>query len=244
MRISRVYVNQVLAVHDTLQLDDESAHYLRTVLRIKKDHLVTLFNGQGGEYAGKVVEVSRKQVLVTLLAFDARSVESSLAITLGIGISRGERMDFVIQKSVELGVKHLSPLMTQHCVVQLKDDKKTKKTQHWQKISQNAAEQSGRTVNPPVAEIETLESWIQQPSGLKLFLDPLAQNSFAQLNPPNDNQVTLLIGPEGGFSEQEQEIAKEAGFIPVRLGQRVLRTETAALSAVTAVQLLWGDLNV
>jgi len=243
MRISRLYVDQPLAIQDTIQLNEESAHYLRSVLRIKKNHLVILFNGQGGEYQGKVSEVSRKSVLINLLSFNDNSIESPLNITLGIGISRGERMEFAIQKSVELGVHKISPLLTEHCSVKINADKKQKKIDHWQKISQNAAEQCGRTAIPLVSSIDSFQRWVINQSGLKVFLDPFSDTALSQLQ-PNDKQVTLLAGPEGGFSEQEREIAKAAGFIPIRLGPRVLRTETSALAALTAVQLLWGDLNV
>jgi len=231
-----------LVLNEVVLLDDDSAHYLRSVLRIKKDHLVILFNGVGGEYQGKVVEISRKSVQIELIFFDNKSIESPIDITLGIGISRGERMDFVVQKSVELGVNKINPLITEHCVVQLKEDKKEKKIGHWQKISQNAAEQSGRTVCPAVEPIEQLAQWAEQQKGLKVFLDPFADKTLAQLQ-PEIQQVTLLAGPEGGFSEQERIIAEQAGFIPIQMGARVLRTETAALASLTAIQVLWGDLG-
>ena len=242
MRISRVYVDMPLALNKTIELDEECAHYLRTVLRLKKAHTVTLFNGTGGEYQGQTVEVSRKRVLIELQSYTERSVESNLAVVLGIGVSRGERMDFAVQKSVELGVTQITPLQTERCVVKLNDEKGLNKVRHWQKIAQHASEQSGRTVRPKVQGVEALETWVTQQAGLKLFLDPFATKTLQQLQ-PEDNQVTLLAGPEGGFSEQEREIAKQAGFIPVQLGPRIFRTETAALAALTAVQLLWGDLG-
>lgn len=242
MRISRLYVNQALAVQETIQLNEDSAHYLRSVLRAKQGHIVILFNGKGGEYHGEITEITRKQILVTLIKFDPRSAESNLDITLGIGISRGERMEFSIQKSVELGVNQISPLVTEHCVVNIKEDKKQKKQEHWQKIAQNAAEQSNRTINPLLNPICELEHWTKTQTGMKIFLDPYADKSLSQLQ-LDDMQITLLAGPEGGFSDQERELAKAAGFIPVRLGPRILRTETAALTALTAVQFLWGDLN-
>ena len=240
MRISRLYVNQALAVQNTVQLNNECAHYLRSVLRIKKGHLVILFNGKGGEYHGEITEISRKQVIVTLTKFTNTCVESNLNITLGLGISRGERMDFSIQKSVELGVKKICPLVTEHCSVQIKEDKKDKKVEHWQKISQNAAEQSGRTINPKVTNIDTFSNWLIQQAGSKLFLDPFAARSLVEIQ-NKTSQITLLVGPEGGFSEQERALAISSGFIPIKLGPRILRTETAALAALTAVQTLWGD---
>jgi len=231
-----------LTLYETIELDEESAHYVRNVLRLKKAHAITLFNGHGGEYQGQVVEVSRKHVLIELQSFSERSVEANLHIVLGIGISRGDRMDFAVQKSVELGVAEISPLQTERCVVHLKAEKAQNKVRHWQKIAQHATEQSGRTFRPEVKEVAQLESWAGEQLGLKVFLDPFAAQTLSQLQPVN-KQVTLLAGPEGGFSEQEREIAKQAGFIPVRLGQRILRTETAALAALTAVQVLWGDLG-
>ena len=242
MRISRLYVAMSLGLHETIELDEESAHYLRAVLRLKKEQLITLFNGQGGEYQGRTIEVSRKRVLIEVQSFDNRSVESGLRVVLGLGVSRGVRMDFSIQKSVELGVAQITPLLTERCVVQLKGDKSQNKVRHWQKIVQHASEQSGRTVRPKVEEIALLEQWVKQQPGLKLFLDPFATQTLNQLH-PEDKLVTLLAGPEGGFSRQERDIAKQAGFIPVQLGPRILRTETAALAALTAVQVLWGDLG-
>ena len=241
MRISRLYANVSLHIHETVNLDDDNAHYARSVLRLKNEAQIILFNGQGGEFLGRVVEVSRKNVRVELQEFIDRSVESNLKIHIGLGISRGDRMDFSVQKAVELGATEITPLITERCVVQFKDEKKSQRWQHWQKIIQHASEQSGRTVLPDFNEIATFGSWtVAQSSGLRIFLDPYAQTSLAQLTPEN-NEVTLLTGPEGGFSIAEREAAILAGFTPVRLGARVLRTETASLAALATVQMLWGD---
>ncbi|GAW84965.1 16S rRNA (uracil1498-N3)-methyltransferase [Bathymodiolus platifrons methanotrophic gill symbiont] len=231
-----------LALHKTIELDEDGAHYLRAVLRLKKGQLITLFNGEGGEFQGQTVEVSRKRVLIELQSFVSRSVESALQVNLGLGISRGDRMDFSVQKSVELGIHQIAPLQTERCVVQLKAEKGQNKVRHWQKIAQHAAEQSGRTYRPKVEDVDSLEVWVNHQDGLKVFLDPFATQTLQELQ-PEANKVTLLAGPEGGFSEQEREIAKQAGFISVQLGPRILRTETAALAALTAVQVLWGDLG-
>jgi 16S rRNA (uracil1498-N3)-methyltransferase len=240
MRISRLYTKEELQTGRTIELDDDNAHYARSVLRLKNDSQIILFNGQGGEFQGKILEVSRKFVRVELEKFIARSVESNLKIQLGLGISRGDRMDFSVQKAVELGVTSITPLITERCVVQFKDEKKSQRWQHWQKIIQHAAEQSGRTVLPDFDDVSNLNSWVAQQNSLKVFLDPYAEKNLAQLSPEN-NSVTLLTGPEGGFSSAEREIAKAAGFIPIRLGARILRTETASLAALSAVQMLWGD---
>ena len=241
MRISRLYANDTLRINEVINLDDDNAHYARSVLRLKNDAQIILFNGQGGEFLGRVVEVSRKNVRVELQKFIDRSVESNLKIQIGLGISRGDRMDFSVQKAVELGATKITPLITERCVVHFKDEKKSQRWQHWQKIIQHAAEQSGRTVLPEFDEIATFGTWTAtQSSGLRIFLDPYAQTSLAQLTPEN-NEVTLLTGPEGGFSNTERDAAKLAGFTPVRLGARVLRTETASLAALATVQMLWGD---
>jgi 16S rRNA (uracil1498-N3)-methyltransferase len=240
MRVSRLYLAITLQVGQTFALDDDSAHYLRTVLRLKEQTELILFNGEGGEYLASLTEVSRKHVRVSIKEWINRSVESSLNVLMGLGISRGDRMDLAVQKSVELGVNTITPLMTSRCNVQVKADKEVQKLWHWQKIAQHASEQSGRTLVPPLNPIEALENWVTQQQGLKIFLDPYAQFTLKQLQ-PEQNLVTLLSGPEGGFTETEREMAKAAGFIPVSLGKRILRTETAALAALSAVQMLWGD---
>ncbi len=243
MRVSRLYIPVALAAGQPLELDEESGHYLRTVLRLKKDDAIMLFNGEGVEYLSQVAEMTRKSVLITVGDGQSRDVESPLRVNLGLGIARGDRMDWSVQKAVELGVNHITPLLTERCVVQFKGDKKPQRWLHWQKIIYHAAEQSGRTYMPELAEVQSLSNWLLIPHGLKLFLDPHAQCSLAELQPDN-KQVTLLTGPEGGFSEQERSLAKAAGFIPVRMGKRILRAETAALTALAAVQMLWGDFAV
>jgi 16S rRNA (uracil1498-N3)-methyltransferase len=243
MRVSRLYTAIPLAIDQYIELDDNNAHYVRTVLRLKKDAKLIIFNGKGGEYSCTVVEVSRKTVRCAIEQWHDRSVESPLQLTLGLSISRGDRMDLSVQKSVELGVNHITPLCTERCVVQFNVEKKLQRLQHWQKIAQHAAEQSGRTMLPELTEIHYLPDWLNQQQGLKVFLDPYAKTSLAELKPEN-MKVTLLTGPEGGFANSERDMATAVGFIPVRLGSRILRTETASLAALAAVQMLWGDFGV
>ena len=240
MRVSRLYVNAALNVGSRIELDEDAAHYVRSVLRLKPEQSIVLFNGRGGEYPSRFSEVSRKSVRVEIEAYSDRDVESPLSVTLGMGISRGDRMDWAVQKAVELGVNQLTPLMTERCVTKLNDEKKQQRLQHWQHIVQHAAEQSGRTRLPSMDEIVDLPVWVSRQQGLRVFLDPYAAQTLADCQPQN-NQITLLSGPEGGFSDQERQLAKAAGFIPVRMGARILRTETAVLSALSAVQALWGD---
>lgn len=243
MRISRLYTRIPLAIDQHIELDDDNAHYVRSVLRLKKDAKLMIFNGKGGEYLCTVVEVSRKTVRCAIEQWHDRCVESTLQLTLGLSISRGDRMDLSVQKSVELGVNHITPLCTERCVVQFSAEKKLQRLQHWQKIVQHAAEQSGRTMLPELTEIHYLPDWLNHQQGLKVFLDPYAETSLAELK-PEDRKVTLLTGPEGGFANSERDMATAAGFIPVRLGSRILRTETASLAALAAAQMLWGDFGV
>ena len=240
MRISRVYQSIALHSGETIELDDDGAHYVRTVLRLKKASPIILFNGQGGEYTGTILESSRKRVAIDINDWIARDVESNLHVKFGLAISKGSRMDFAIQKSVELGVNDITPLVTERSVVRLTDDSKQQKIRHWQKIAQHAAEQSGRTLVPAINEVFRLADWIKNQAGLKIFLDPRAQKKLTELQPEQEKMI-LLTGPEGGFSESERDTAKRSGFIPVQLGSRILRSETAALTALAAAQTLWGD---
>ncbi len=242
MRISRLFLDMPLNTGQCVELDANSAHYLRTVLRLKKQQELIVFNGQGTEFRAKLDLVSKKSVTITLLAEHKRDVESPLVIKLGLGISRSERMDWAIQKAVELGVKQITPLMTERVVVKLTSEKQQQRLHHWRGVIQHAAEQSGRTRLPELLSIETLPHWVEHQQNSRFFLDPYADKTFSQMTPPT-SAVTLLSGPEGGFSDQEREAALSAGFMPVRLGPRILRTETAVLASISAIQTLWGDFS-
>lgn len=240
MRISRLYQSIAIQPGETIELDDESGHYVRTVLRLKKGSAIIVFNGQGGEYSGTILEARRKRVAIDINEWSDRNVESNLQVKFGLAISKGSRMDFAIQKSVELGVNDITPLVTERSVVRLTDDSKQQKIRHWQKIAQHAAEQSGRTLVPSVNQVTKLADWVENQVGLKIFLDPSAQKKLTELQAEQE-RMTLLAGPEGGFSEHERITAKQSGFIPVQLGSRILRSETAALAVLAAAQTLWGD---
>jgi 16S rRNA (uracil1498-N3)-methyltransferase len=242
MRISRLFVDSALNTGQTLELDKEAAHYVRTVLRLKNQQNLIVFNGRGNEFKARLEQVSRKSVIVTVLSEQHRNVETSLTIKLGLGISRGERMDWAIQKAVELGVSQITPLLTERTVVKLTAEKQQQRLRHWQGIIQHATEQSGRTYLTELTGIETLPDWVNHQQASCFFLDPYAEKNLYQMPPPTAS-VTLLSGPEGGFSPQERDTAATAGFTPVKLGPRILRTETAVLAAVSAIQTLWGDFS-
>lgn len=243
MRLSRLYSHIALSADSEIHADATVSHYVRDVLRLRKGDAVRLFDGCGGEYESTVLEASRQAVRLAVGVRHERHSESPLHTELGLGISRGERMDYAIQKAVELGVTRIVPLSTEHAVVRLSGDKRIQRREHWQKIAIAACEQSGRCRVPEIAEPVDLPLWLARQSGLRLYCDPRAAQGLLQLAAPDDNRVTLLSGPEGGFAEDERVLAQNCGFLPVKLGPRVLRTETAALAILAAAQMLWGDLG-
>ncbi len=242
MRITRVYIPQSLVTGESIQLNDESAHYMLTVLRLKAGYSLVVFNGEGGEYQATITQLGRKKSLTLLIGeFQSRNVESSLNTTLAIGISRGERMDYAVQKAVELGVTTISPLLTEYCVVKLNPQQAERRHRHWQRIVENACEQCGRTIVPRINHPVNLIDWLIQPrQGCQLLFHPDQSKDLGAINTV-DQQFHILIGPEGGFSDRECAQANSAGFQSVNIGPRVLRTETAVVAALTSLQLRWGD---
>ncbi len=247
MHKTRIYQNSKLILNETLKLSDDAFGHMIRVLRLNEGDTVALFNGNNAyQYTAKLVEVKKKYASVRIVSQDAITNESPLNIHLGQGISRGDRMDFTLQKSVELGVNKITPLFTERCGVKLSSERLAKKRDQWQKVVISACEQSGRCIVPEVAEPMTLQGWLnQETNALKLNLHPKAKHSIMSLpvdNSNNKQRVRLLVGPEGGLSDEEISQAKQADFQDILLGPRVLRTETAALTAITALQCRFGDL--
>ena len=244
MRNPRIYQQSQFSLNETVALSDDAFGHVIRVLRLKEGDTITLFNGEEPfQYTATLCNVSKKSAQVKIIAQQENNSESPLHIHLGQGISRGDRMDFTLQKSVELGVNTITPLFTERCGVKLNAERLEKKRQQWQKIVISACEQSGRTQVPIVGEPMFLTDWLtQETSALKINLHPKAQHSIMSL-PMKNSRVRLLIGPEGGLSDEEISQANENGFIDVLLGPRVLRTETAALTAITALQCKFGDLK-
>ncbi|MDN3652104.1 16S rRNA (uracil(1498)-N(3))-methyltransferase [Thalassotalea ponticola] len=242
MSNNRFFQDSPLQVGQQVVLSDDVFGHVVRVLRLQTGDNISLFNGDGCDYQATLSEVSKKQASALIEGVEQIDNESPLSIHLGQGISRGDRMDFTLQKSVELGVSQITPLFTVRCGVKLNSERLEKKRQQWQKIVVSACEQSGRATVPEVKPAMSLEQWLQQPNDdLKLNLHPKAQYSISTL-PMQTSSVRLLVGPEGGLSDAEIEQAEQADFIPVLLGPRVLRTETAALCAITALQCKFGDL--
>lgn len=239
MRISRLFTSLPLVANCELELSGDSAHYLGKVLRLAPGAELKLFNGDGHEYPATITAVTKHTVKIALGAGSTPATESALHTVLALGISRGERMDYAIQKSTELGVSVVVPLFTEHCEVKLQGERVDKRQAHWQQIAISACEQSGRVKVPVIQAPQLLANWLPTATTeLKLVLDHEERGALPITRPANG--VTVLIGPEGGLSSDEIAQAKAAGFIGMALGNRVLRTETAPVAALSVLQYLWG----
>ena len=244
MRITRVFVPKPLIVDAALTIDNESAHHLINVLRVKQDQPLVLFNGDGNEYSAQINEVHKRKVIVNVDAKLAIGAESKFPIHLGQGIAKGDRMETVLQKATELGVTEITPIITQRCNVKLSPDRWAKKLVQWEKVIIGACEQSGRNVLPILYPPITLSEWCKQSTEqYRITFDPHAQQHLQAL-PVTQHGIRLLIGPEGGFSEAETYGAEQTGFNTVKIGPRVLRTETAAIASIAIIQATYGDLTL
>lgn len=225
-----------------LELPENAARHASRALRLKAGDEATLFNGDGNDYHIELLRVSKDTVTAKVIAWTAANRESPLKITLAQAISSGDRMDFTLQKAVELGVGAVQPLAAERSVVKLSGERAERRREHWQNVVISACEQSGRASVPNVAMPMPILHWLgSMPDfSLKLMLSPAAEHTLHDLPVPED-AICLLIGCEGGFSPTEIQAAESMGFTPIRLGPRILRTETAAMTALSAIQTLWGD---
>ena len=245
MRVPRLHVECPLASGRRIALPEVASHHVRKVLRLDSGAAVTVFDGRGGEYDATVARASRRAVEVDVGAHRPVDRESALGVEIGQGICKGDRMDLVVQKATELGVRAIRPVVCERTVVRLDAERAERRNARWHAVAVHAAEQSGRTRVPAVLEVEDLDTWLSRPAaGPGIFLSPRAEASLAALAPPGpDETVRLLVGPEGGLAPREVERARAAGFVGLRLGPRVLRAETAALVALGVMQAQWGDLR-
>jgi 16S rRNA (uracil1498-N3)-methyltransferase len=241
--MTRIYQATPLAINTSITLDEKASHHLSRVLRANVGDVLTLFNGEGGEFEAVITQITKKNVLVDIKQFHAREVESPLQIHLAQGIARGEKMDFIVQKAVELGVTHIIPLITERCNVRLDNEREEKRLQHWQSVATSACEQSGRNRIPHISAPQLLPNWLTQvKTDYRFVLTPHVQTKLTKEN-TSPSAITLLIGPEGGLSEQEIQLATTHHFTALNLGPRVLRTETATVAAVTVLQFAFGDFS-
>lgn len=242
--MTRIYQKTFLQPQQEVDLDANASHHLARVLRARIHDEVILFNGEGGEYLGTIIYIDKKTVRVFIKEFIDKNNASPLNLYLAQGISRGEKMDYTIQKSVELGVKKIYPLLTERCNVKLDEERREKRFQHWQSIMISACEQSGRTDIPELMQPISFNQFMQQAAAdWKFILAPKAKNTLSQMTIAKNASVILLIGSEGGLSENEIAEATRHDFLPLSLGPRVLRTETAAVAALSVLQFFAGDFS-
>lgn len=240
MAFPRIYTAQPLAVGRTIDLEDQASQHLLKVLRMGIGEKVRLFNGDGHPYLAELSAATKKIATLTLIEQGESEPPLALPIHLGQVVSKGDRMDFTIQKATELGVDCITPLWSDRCEVRLKGERLEKKVQHWQKIAISACEQSGRNRIPVIEAPQTLEQWVQSVQApLKMVLHPHNQQPLSDVAKPE--RVAMLVGPEGGLTDREVALAQQQAFNGLLLGPRILRTETAALAAMSVFQHLWGD---
>ncbi|NEX22271.1 16S rRNA (uracil(1498)-N(3))-methyltransferase [Thiorhodococcus mannitoliphagus] len=240
MRTPRIHVEADLVVGAILELPSAQMRHVAQVLRLAVGDRLIVFNGDGYDYQASLAETERHR---STIAIDGRSEPEPappLEIRLAIGVSRGERMDFALQKAVELGVNRLTPIFTKRSQVKLDGARLDKRMEHWRGVVIAACEQSGRRRVPALDRATRFEDWLDAQRNGGLLLDPGGTAALADLAPP-EHGLTLLIGPEGGFDPSERKAAGARGFLGVRLGPRILRTETAPLAAIAVIQALWGD---
>jgi 16S rRNA (uracil1498-N3)-methyltransferase len=257
----RFYSTENLKTGATVKLSDNAAAHATRVLRLEISDEIVLFNGDGNDYICAITSIKKSETLVIVKSFVKITNESPLNITLLQGISSGDRMDYTIQKAVELGVKNIVPINTTRSVVKLTNERAEKRLAHWQSVVHAACEQSGRAFVPTVFAPVQLSAWLQANShaaagdvdlmnaknidlnknvNMRILLNPIGALRLAELPKPTGN-IELLIGAEGGLSQSEIDTAISQGFQSIVLGPRILRTETAALTAITAIQTIWGD---
>jgi 16S rRNA (uracil1498-N3)-methyltransferase len=244
MHTTRLYIPQPLKEGATLAVSGQPAHHVRNVLRLSAGASLRLFNDSGREHAATLLEAGRSAITLAVAGPVEPVAPPSLRITLAQGIARNDRMDLILQKAVELGVAGIQPLWMQRSQKHLKGERLEKRLQHWRGIVISACEQCGRATLPGLPEPMSFADWQENASDscLKLMLQPESQRTLRALDAPG-NGITLLVGPEGGLTPEERTCALRTGFTGIRLGQRILRTETAGIAALAGIQALWGDFS-
>lgn len=241
MRVTRIYQPCELAIGDRIYLTPGAVHHLQKVLRSKLGDKIIVFNGEGGEYIARIQKVDKRGIIVELETFNAEDRQSAFDIHLFQALVSNEKMDWIIQKSVELGVKSITPCLTERVTTRLAPERLAKRYQHWQKIITHACEQSGLNRLPKLNQIIEIDEAAKHDNNI-IICHPQAKQGFKELQ-IKQHSITIAIGPEGGFSPDEMSLFAEVGCNMVRLSPRVLRTETAAVSAMTLVQYQAGDLG-
>jgi 16S rRNA (uracil1498-N3)-methyltransferase len=243
MRKTRVYVETNLTARNVITISDDSFHHLSHVLKHREGDTIHAFDGNGGYFESTIISRDKRSITVRPEVFVKDNRESDLKLTLAQGISRGQKMDFTIQKAVELGIYIFVPIMTGRSNVKLDNERSDKRLKHWRKIIINACEQCGRNILPTILEPVTLEEWLAiDTNAMRLVLDHRSGKSISELE-QKGGDISLICGPEGGLNDNELKLCHSSGYDSVLLGPRILRTETAAISALAIFQSKWGDIR-
>ena len=244
MEENRFYHSENLELKQVVELGSQTHIHATKVLRLKTGDKFALFNGDGFDYVAKVAEVTKHKTLVEIIDKYEVNNESPLTITLAQGLAASDKMDWIIQKAVELGIQSIQPLFTERSIVKLDRERADKKLEHWRTVALAACEQTGRSAIPKILSPLPLSQWLsdqeKQTETLRLILTPLKAQNINHLN-QKPSSIIFMVGPEGGFSEKEMALASHSAFIPVNFGERILRTETASIVALSIMQNLWGD---
>ena len=242
MRIPRIFTPQPLTVGLGLELEPQASIHLGRVLRLQPGHPLVLFNGEGGEYSAQICSAGKKAVAVEILNYQAVENESPLATEICVGVSKGDKMDLIVQKCTELGASCISPVITERSDVKLNQERWEKKLSHWQQVAVSACEQCGRNRLPQILPVRSFHDWLPQRQFSKAgIFHPGGNTSLPQVLSSSGEGISLCFGSEGGFSDGEIQAAQAAGVTLVGLGPRVLRAETAPIAVLGALQTLWGD---
>ena len=243
MRQKRIYLPEIPSKTGQILVDRQTSHYLATVLRCRSGDKLQVFNGKGGSYSAEIEAINKQAVSLKLLKFTPDEQRTTPHITLAYGISKAAHMDYAVQKAVELGVHHIAPLFTRHGNVRPNKDRLKNREAHWRKIIIRACEQCGRNDLPELSPPKNYQDWLAQKTDAPKYIFSTESPKFLNPATPPPQACILLIGPEGGFSPEEHQQAKNAGYNPITLGPRTLRTETAVTVALTTIQILWGDMR-
>ena len=244
--MNRFYHSKTININEIIFLDDFATHHALKVLRLKKGDELILFNGDGYDFQGQIINIAKKRVEVMINSRRIVANESNLKVTLLQALISNEKMDLIIQKTTELGISEIQPIVCQRGIVKIKNDKIEKRLLHWKQVSIGACEQCGRAkipvINKPENITKYLEKIIMSDKSLKIILSPTAIKSLNEISYSIDQNIKVLIGPEGGFSKKELELATKKNFLPVKIGPRILRTETAPISIMSILQYEYGDI--
>lgn len=244
---ARFYHPEKITTGQYIELSDENKHHAARVLRLKAGDIITLFTGQGGEFSARIEAITKSSITVLVQVYHDHDRESPLVIELAQAVCVNEKMDWIIQKAVELGVSRIQPIATVRSIVHLSDERAVRRLQHWQKIIVSACEQCGRNRLPHISPLIDLPGWLsrkkasQSDQEVRLMLSTRTIEGLSHIPPAAAANVVICIGPEGGFTPEEETAMLHTNFAPLRLGKRIFRTETAALAAIAAIQALWGD---